>query len=104
MQFYEASIATHPEIPAEISNGKFDSLHKWLPENIYQHGPKYSLHELVERITGGPLQVEPYIRYLKQKFGELYSLTRTSRNQKGKESKRKPQKVYSRPMEREGRS
>jgi len=73
-QFYEAAIVTHPDIPMEISNGKFDTLHEWLRDKIYQNGPKYSLHELVERITGGPLQVEPYFRYLKQKFGELYSL------------------------------
>ena len=30
--------------------------------------------ELVERATGHPLSFEPYIRYLREKYGELYSL------------------------------
>ena len=28
----------HPEIPAEIAQGEFGTLHGWLRENIYQHG------------------------------------------------------------------
>lgn len=28
----------------------------------------------MERVTGGPLSIEPYIAYLKDKFGELYGL------------------------------
>jgi len=26
-------------------------------------------------VTGGPLSVEPYIRYLRGKYGELYDLS-----------------------------
>jgi hypothetical protein len=29
---------------------------------------------LVQRVTGGPLTIKPYIHYLKAKFGELYEL------------------------------
>ena len=29
---------------------------------------------MVERATGQPLSFEPYIRYLREKFGELYQL------------------------------
>ena len=50
------------------------STHSWLRENIYQHGAKYTASELVERISGGPLTIEPYIRYLNAKFGDLYEL------------------------------
>ena len=46
----------------------------WLKENWYTYGSKFTANELVERICGGPMQVEPYIRYLKGKFGELYDL------------------------------
>jgi len=53
----KAAIANHPDIPVEIGNGKFDTLLEWLREYIYQHRPKYNFHELVEHITGGPLQV-----------------------------------------------
>jgi len=73
-QFFKAARQAHPEIPAEIEEGEFSMLHGWLKENIYQHGSKYTATELVERITGGPMSTEPYIRYLRTKYGELYNL------------------------------
>ncbi len=72
--FYETALNAHPEISAEIEAGEFDTLHTWLKENIYHHGRKYTAPELVERVTGGPLRIEPYIRYLRTKYGELYEL------------------------------
>jgi len=73
-QFFEAALSAHPEIPAEMEEGKFGTLHDWLKENIYQHGSKFTATELVERLTGGPMSIEPYIRYLRTKYGELYEL------------------------------
>jgi carboxypeptidase Taq len=72
--FYQAALKAHPEIPAEVSKGKFDTLHKWLKQNLYRHGSKFTPTELIERISGGPLRIEPYISYLKTKYGELYNL------------------------------
>lgn len=72
--FYETALKANPEIPAEMAQGKFDTLRGWLTENIYQHGSKFTAPELVQRVTGGPLTIDPYIRYLKQKYGELYKL------------------------------
>ena len=73
-QFYEAALKAHPEIPSEIGQGQFGTLHGWVKENIYQHGRKYTASQLLERITGGGLQTEPLIRYLRTKYGEIYSL------------------------------
>jgi carboxypeptidase Taq len=73
-QFFESAIRAHPAIRAEIATGKFDTLHGWLKQNIYQHGRKFTASQLVERATGGPLSFEPYIRYLREKYGELYQL------------------------------
>ena len=69
------AIHAHPNIRAEISQGEFATLHGWLKENIYQHGSKFTANEIVERVTGGPLTIAPYIRYLRTKFGELYTLS-----------------------------
>jgi len=73
-QFYRCALAAHPEIPAEVAQGKFNTLHGWLKDNIYTLGSKYTAPELIERVTGGPLSVEPYIAYLRKKYGELYVL------------------------------
>jgi carboxypeptidase Taq len=73
-QFFESATRAHPQIGAEIAAGEFGTLHGWLKQNVYQHGRKYTAAELVERATGGPLSFEPYIRYLREKYGELYNL------------------------------
>ncbi len=73
-QFYAAALKAHPDIPAQIAQGQFDTLHTWLKTNLYRHGSKFTAPELIERVTGGPLKIEPYIAYLRGKFGELYKL------------------------------
>jgi carboxypeptidase Taq len=73
-QFYEAALQAHPDIPTQMERGEFGTLHAWLRESIYQHGRKFLANELVERVTGGPLRIEPYLHYLRTKYGELYTL------------------------------
>jgi carboxypeptidase Taq len=72
--FYDQAIATHPQILAEIEQGQFATLHNWLKENIYQYGSIYTANELIEQISGGPLVIDPYVDYLRTKFGQLYTL------------------------------
>ncbi len=72
--FFEQALTVHPTISAEIAHGHFAPLHGWLKDNIYRHGSKYTAPELIQRVLGGPLTVAPYLRYLKGKFGELYTL------------------------------
>jgi carboxypeptidase Taq len=72
--FYNAALKDHPQIPAEVRQGKFKTLHTWMAENIYQHGTKFTADELVMRTTGAPIRIEPYIDYLRTKYGELYQL------------------------------
>ncbi len=71
---WEAALAAHPEIVDQLGRGEFATLHGWLRENIYRHGSKFTAAELVERVTGSPLTIEPYIRYLRSKYGQLYGL------------------------------
>jgi len=72
--FYGEALKAHPEIPNEMKQGKFSTLHSWLTQNIYRHGRKYTAPELVKRVTGADLTIQPYINYLKTKYGALYSL------------------------------
>ena len=73
-QFYQAALDAEPEIPGDIRRGDFAALHAWLKDNIYHHGRKFTAAELTERLAGGPLSIEPYMAYLRGKFGELYRL------------------------------
>ena len=42
--------------------------------HVYQHGRKFKPNELVERATGGEMNIGPYLSYLRNKYGELYRL------------------------------
>jgi len=65
-QFYEAAVAQNPTIAEEMARGETGALVSWLRENIHQHG--------VQRVTGQPLSHKPFIRYIRQKFGQIYDL------------------------------
>jgi carboxypeptidase Taq len=73
-QFYARAIDVHPEIPDEIEGGRFDTLRGWLAENLYRFGSALTPEEVVTRATGTGIRTEPYLAYLRQKFGELYAL------------------------------
>jgi carboxypeptidase Taq len=73
-QFLEAARRDTPGIDAALAKGDYAPLLNWLQTNIYQHGKKYSPAELVERATGRPLGTDAYIRYMTEKFTDLYQL------------------------------
>lgn len=71
-QFYQEAFKAHPGIVKEMGCGEFSTLHGWLKAHIYQHGSKFTASELIQRITGGGLDIAPYMAYLTSKFGQLY--------------------------------
>ena len=73
-QFYAAALKAHPDIPDEIARGEFATLHGWLRDNIYQHGSKFAPNELLKRATGSAMTMQPYLDYLRGKYGALYRL------------------------------
>jgi carboxypeptidase Taq len=73
-QFFAAAVKAQPGIPSEIAVGEFRTLHGWLTDNIYRHGSKFTPNDLVARATGEPMTMRPYIAYLRNKYGALYSL------------------------------
>lgn len=78
-QFFGAAVRAHAEIPAQIARGEFGTLHRWLQTNLYQHGSKFTPGEVVQRATGEPMSVEPYLAYLWDKFQPLYGLSEQDR-------------------------
>ncbi|MFX1483218.1 MAG: carboxypeptidase M32 [Promethearchaeota archaeon] len=45
----------------------------WLRENIHRFSNRYDPAELIKRLTGRTLTYEPFIKYLKEKYSNLYS-------------------------------
>jgi carboxypeptidase Taq len=72
VQLFEKAQSEIPSLAAQIEDGDFQALLKWLRENIHQHGRKFLPSELINRATGKPLQASPYLCYLNQKYSEIY--------------------------------
>jgi len=73
-QFFGAAQSNLPDLHAQLEAGNYTPLRDWLTENIYRHGRTYSPLELLERITGGGLDAQPYLEYLTEKYSRLYGL------------------------------
>jgi carboxypeptidase Taq len=73
-QFYAAAVKAHPDIPHEIANGEFGTLHTWLRDSLYRHGSKFAPNDLVKRATGAAMNMTQYFDYLREKYGALYRL------------------------------
>jgi carboxypeptidase Taq len=71
-QLWQAAREALPDLDRQIETGDYEPLREWLRDNVHRHGRKYSAAEVVERVTGRPIEVGPYIQYLKEKFSELY--------------------------------
>lgn len=71
-QFYAKAKEAYPDLEQRIRQGEFAALYNWLKENIYRHGSKFTADELVKRVTGTDLTIEPYMNYLYSKYQELY--------------------------------
>ncbi len=68
VQFFDAARAALPDLDAHLTGGTFEPLHGWLREHVYAHGRRLPPMTLVERVTGRPLTIEPYLAYLRGKY------------------------------------
>jgi carboxypeptidase Taq len=62
------------DLDTQISKGKFEALLDWLRVNIHKHGRKYDPQVLVQKVTGSKITPEPYVRYLRTKYSDIYGL------------------------------
>jgi carboxypeptidase Taq len=74
VQLWEAMLKDIPDIYEQFERGEFLSLLKWMGEKIHRHGAKFEPQELIQKATGSKIDPQPYLRYLKNKYGEIYHL------------------------------
>jgi carboxypeptidase Taq len=74
LQLWECIQKDIPDLTWQIEQGEFGALLGWLREKIHRHGAKFEPAELVEQVTGSKITPEPYMRYLEEKYGEIYEL------------------------------
>ncbi len=61
-------------LDADLAQGDTSKATGWLRENVQQHGGRYEPKEVIESASGQPPSESPLLRYLKEKFSELYDL------------------------------
>ena len=71
-QFFEQSVKDVPSIPSDIESGQYQSLLNWLREKIHVHGRFYTSEELCEHVCGKPLDISHFMRYLLDKYKNIY--------------------------------
>lgn len=75
LQFYAKTLTDIPDLPQQFAHGEFGALLEWFRENIHRHGRKFTANELIRRVTGDDgIKAGPYLRYIKQKYSEIYRL------------------------------
>jgi carboxypeptidase Taq len=74
VQLWEQLRAELPDLDSQFERGEFGDLAGWLRENLHRHGRKYTSREVLERIAGGGMDPGPYLRYLREKLGDIYGL------------------------------
>jgi carboxypeptidase Taq len=72
-QLWDRFEQVEPGRDEQIRTGNFVPLREWLREQLHQYGRTYEPKELVQRITGGPIDPEPYLRYLERKYTAIYA-------------------------------
>lgn len=73
-QFFEQARKDIPDLYDRIAANDHNPLLTWLRKNIHAHGRRYRAHELVEKVTGKPLSIQPFMTYVKEKAGDIYGL------------------------------
>jgi carboxypeptidase Taq len=74
LQFFNVAKRDLPDLDEQFAAGDTSSLFGWLKERIWQYGSKYTPVELIQRVAGGPIDPDPFLRYLREKYGALYGI------------------------------
>ncbi len=75
-QLWERILGEIPDLESLIAAGELVPLRDWLRENLHAYGARFTPPEMIERLTGGGLDVAPLLDQLSAKYGELYGLDR----------------------------
>jgi carboxypeptidase Taq len=71
LQIWEKVRGAIPDLDDQFEQGEFGALREWLREHLHRLGRKFTPQETLLRVVGSPLDAGPYLRYLKDKVGEL---------------------------------
>jgi carboxypeptidase Taq len=74
VQLFEAAKTQDPAVGEGLASGQYRPLLSWLEQNVHRYGRRFTPRELTMRATGAPLSADAYVKYLTEKYTDVYGL------------------------------
>jgi carboxypeptidase Taq len=74
LQFFNRLRADIPGVDEHIRRGNFAPLHAWLRDTIYVWAHRLDPPDLLKKVTGEGLSVYPFLKYIEEKYTEVYGI------------------------------
>ncbi|WP_022836630.1 carboxypeptidase M32 [Salisaeta longa] len=71
-QLWDAIERDIPNVRAQVAQGQTSHILEWLRTHIHRHGRRRTAEELLQDATGEGLTADPWLAYVRKKFGALY--------------------------------
>ena len=62
------------QIAAEVDRAEYGKLRGWLAQHVHRYGRSRTPAEIVQAATGRPLSADAYVKYLEDKYSDIYGL------------------------------
>ena len=74
LQFFGKLKTDIPSFDDLAAKGDFAPVHGWLSDNIHKWGKRLAPRDLLKKVTGENLSVEPFLKYIEEKYSAIYNL------------------------------
>lgn len=75
VQIFETARGELPDLDEQVAAGDFAPLRQWLKEKVHSVGSLYpTADDLLEAVTGKPLDPQVFVKYIEAKYRALYQL------------------------------
>jgi carboxypeptidase Taq len=73
-QLFKKITEENPDVYNEIEKGEFGNIISWLREHIHRYGRLMTADEIIKNACGEGLNSKVFVKYLKDKYYELYDV------------------------------
>lgn len=67
-QLFNHACKQHPEIPSQLSNGRFQSLMSWLRQHVHQYGSLLTTTQLLKQATNETLNPDYFLQHIQKRY------------------------------------
>jgi carboxypeptidase Taq len=73
-QLWTAARRALPDLDAQLARGHLLGLRDWLRQHIHRQGYRLPAEDLIRQVTGQGLNEDSFLRYLQEKYSDLYGV------------------------------